>query len=621
MADQRLLLRIELESFKSIARLDQDLGQLTVLVGENSAGKSSLMQAIVLASQIADSNTTSGPVSLIGSDVSLREFRNILHQGLAADEVTIGLTLCDDTAMSRPWLGGETSPPKTFGWRMTLAAPRPPQVGASLHRVSVSSSAANEEIVISQIDPHSQDPGERDRARELRRLLERSIALTQAGGDASLDIVASAIANEDAALYSGSHRRGSVDPEPLEPEPLEYVSLDGGLPDLALRSTSNRPAAARAFMWMTGADFEGTSQGPDPSLDSDVEEPSLVDRFAEWLSEADDALAARTGKIELPTPADDLSWSDFESAGDALEALSAAAIPTVPDRDHLHRVDLRIATAAENIRDALTRRVHLLGPLRDVPSPVYRPGERGTGLTTLGAKGEFTVAYLDEHGSDLVHCPLPKREADFVLDGAVLMVKDEQYDEGEERPLISAVHLWLRALGIAERVEIRQTGRVLEFDLIDPQTRAKRDLTSVGVGASQILPVVVLCLLAKPGDLVLIEQPELHLHPGPQQVLGDFLLGISQSGRQLIVETHSEYLVNRLRLRIVEQRLDQEPDAIRLLYAQRRHGATEFDELRPDKRGMFGEWPEGFFDQSPKESEAIVRAAVERRRAERSGDD
>lgn len=573
------------------------------------------MQAIVLASQIADSDSTSGPVSLIGDDVSLGDFRNILHQGLAADEVTIGLTLSDNTERRRPWLEAEASLMETFGWRMTLGSPRPPQVGASLRRVSVSSSVTDDEIVISQIDPRSQDPGEQDRARELRRLLERSIALTQAGGDASLDIIASAIANEDAVLYSGSHGQGSD-----SAERLEFVSLDGGLPDLALRSTSNRRAAARAFIWMTGADFDDSSAEGDLASDSNAEELSVIDRFSEWLSEADDALAERTGRIELPTPAADVSWGEFDSADDALDALSEAAIPAVVDRDHLRRVDLRIATAAENIRQALTRRVHLLGPLRDVPSPWYRPGERGTGLTTLGPKGEFTVAYLDEHGSDLVHCPLPKRKADLVLDDAVVMLKDELFDEGEERPLISAVHLWLRALGIADRVEIRQTGRVLEFDLIDPQTRAKRDLTSVGVGASQILPVIVLCLLAKPGDLVLIEQPELHLHPGPQQVLGDFLLGISQSGRQLIVETHSEYLVNRLRLRMVEQRLDQDPDAVRLLYAKRRLGATEFEELQPDKRGMFDEWPEGFFDQSPKESEAIVRAAVERRRAERSGE-
>lgn len=616
MSNGRLLLRLELESFKSIARLDQELGQLTVLIGENSAGKSSFMQAIVLASQIANSDTTRGPVSLIGDDVNLGDFRNILHAGLAADEVTIGLTICDDTAMSRPWLEPDAAPTPTFGWRMTFAAPHPSQVGAALRRVLVASSVTEEEVVISQIDPRSQDPGEQDRARELRRLLERSIALTQSGGDGRLDIVASVIANPDAPLYSGSHGRGSE-----SAQRLEFVSLDGGLPTLALRSTSNRRAAAQAFLWMSGVDFDDLPDEHEPSTGFEAEDRSAIKRFGEWLSDVDDALAERSGTIRLPRPNRDISWSEFDDAQEAVDVLTATPIPGVVARDHLHRVELRVATAAENIRHALTRRVHLLGPLRDEPSPSYRPGERGTGLATLGSKGEYTVAYLDEHGSDRIVCPLPQRKADLVAgDTTVIMVKDELYDEGEDRSLISAVHLWLRALGIAERVEIRPSGRVLEFDLIDPQTRAKRDLTSVGVGASQILPVVVLCLLAKPGDLVLIEQPELHLHPGPQQVLGDFLLGISQTGRQLVVETHSEYLVNRLRLRMVEQELDQDPDAVRLLYAKRSSGATEFEELRPDKRGMFDEWPEGFFDQSPKESEAIVRAAVERRRAERAGE-
>ena len=66
----------------------------------------------------------------------------------------------------------------------------------------------------------------------------------------------------------------------------------------------------------------------------------------------------------------------------------------------------------------------------------------------------------------------------------------------EDRSLISAVHLWLRAPGIAQRVDVRPPPvSILEFDLIDPQTGAKRDLTSVGVGACQVLPVIVICLL------------------------------------------------------------------------------------------------------------------------------
>lgn len=613
MTDSRLLRHIEVESFKSIARLDQELGQLTVLVGENSAGKSSFMQAVVLASQIANSNSTSGLLSLIGDDVALGNFRGIRHSGLASDEITIAITLRDDTAMSRPWLEASDARAEEFHWRMTLSEPRPPAVGASLRRVAISSSLISEELVVSQIDPLSEDPGERDRARELRRLLERSIALTRAAGDGSLEVAVSAAADDMAVLYSGTHSLGG-----RTSEHLEFVSIDGALPALTLRSGSNRRTAAQAFLWMGGIDRTSLNVTPSPVETEDAQiADELIAAFASWLSDLDDALAARSGNIEIPPSRVDPEWIGSLDLEMAITALTNASIPGAVERDHLHRAELGITTAAENIRAALGHRVHLLGPLRDEPSPWYRPGERGTGIATLGLKGQYTVAYLDEHGSDRVVCPIPPNIDDLVgADDQTAL--DDAEDSGQDRSLVSAVHLWLRALGIARRIEVRPLGRILEFDLIDPQTNAKRDLTSVGVGASQVLPVIVLCLLAKPGDLVLIEQPELHLHPGPQQVLGDFLLGISQTGRQLIVETHSEYLANRLRLRMVEQRLDESDDAVRLLYAKRSRGATDFEELRPNQYGAFDEWPEGFFDQSPKETEEIVRAAVRRRRADQS---
>ena len=618
MIDSRLIRHLEIESFKSIARLDQELGQLTVLVGENSAGKSSFMQAIVLASQIANSSSTSGLLSLIGDDVTLGDFRNIRHSGLASDEITIAITLRDDTAMSRPLLEASATPGEEFRWRMTLSEPRPPAVGASLRRVAVSSSLIDDEIVISQIDPLSEDPGERDRARELRRLLQRSIALTKAAGDGSLESAVAAAADDTALLFSGTHSLGGRTSD--RREPLEFISIDGALPALTLRSGANRRTAAQAFLWMGGIDRSLPDLQPDPGeTEGNYVADELIAAFESWLSDLDDALAARSGKIVIPPSRVEPEWIGSMDFDTATAVLTDASIPGAVERDHLHRAELGVTTAAENIRAALAQRVHLLGPLRDEPSPWYRPGERGTGMATLGSKGQYTVAYLDEHGSDRVVCPIPA-DLDNLVEGDDEARLDDADDSGQLRSLVSAVHLWLRALGIARRVEVRPLGRILEFDLVDPQTNAKRDLTSVGVGASQVLPVIVLCLLAKPGDLVLIEQPELHLHPGPQQILGDFLLGISQTGRQLIVETHSEYLVNRLRLRMVEQRLDESDVAIQLLYAKRSRGATEFEELRPNRYGAFDEWPAGFFDQSPKETEEIVRAAVKRRRTDRSDD-
>src|SRR5580698_5246676 len=83
------------------------------------------------------------------------------------------------------------------------------------------------------------------------------------------------------------------------------------------------------------------------------------------------------------------------------------------------------------------------------------------------------------------------------------------------------------------------------------------DLTNVGVGVSQVLPIVVMCLLAPVDSTMILEQPELHLHPAVQARLADFFLSIAKAGKQCIVETHSEYLINRLRLRSV-QAMDDE---------------------------------------------------------------
>jgi hypothetical protein len=205
---------------------------------------------------------------------------------------------------------------------------------------------------------------------------------------------------------------------------------------------------------------------------------------------------------------------------------------------------------------------------------------------------------LDMYGAQTAEYPLP--------DGVT-----------REVSLGEAVNLWAQRFDVAQEVRTHDKGRLgIELELIDTQTGESRDLTNVGVGVSQLLPVIVICLLAQPGELVLLEQPELHLHPAPQQVLGDFLLAVTESGRQVLVETHSEYLINRLRLRIAEDEYGSLSEAVQMWYAKRRKGRTSFDALEPNRYGTFEEWPEGFFDQAPREAELILRAAARKRRTQ-----
>lgn len=255
--------------------------------------------------------------------------------------------------------------------------------------------------------------------------------------------------------------------------------------------------------------------------------------------------------------------------------------------------------ASDTVEEVLSKRVHYLGPLRSV-APFYSPTAPTGGVARLGPDGEYTAAVLAQERETIVVCPTP--------DGGV-----------KEIALEDAVALWLQKFGVAGAVASDHVGKAgVSVQFRDLKAGELRDPTALGVGASQLLPVIVLCLLAQPGDVVLIEQPELHLHPKPQQILGDFLIAVAKSGRQVIAETHSDHVVNRIRRRTVEGSVEAK-DLVRVLFAQRveaEHGSVEthFVPLDANEFGMFDDWPEGFFDEARDDLAAITRAAATRAR-------
>jgi predicted ATPase len=240
-----------------------------------------------------------------------------------------------------------------------------------------------------------------------------------------------------------------------------------------------------------------------------------------------------------------------------------------------------------------------LGPLREDPRVLYKTAQ-GNPATPLGIKGELTAPTVDRLKTRRVLCP--KKQVD---------------GPPEDITLADALDYWLPRLGVAESVVTSPVVRMgVEMRVRDAGVQKDLDLMNVGVGVSQVLPVVVLCLLADPGSVVLLEQPELHLHPAVQQRLGDFLLALAQSGRQLIVETHSEYLVSRLRLRLAQDQSDTLTNWISVVFAERDEGETQFRTLQFDRYGGISDdvWPAGFFDQSAREYQDLITAALEKRR-------
>jgi predicted ATPase len=131
----------------------------------------------------------------------------------------------------------------------------------------------------------------------------------------------------------------------------------------------------------------------------------------------------------------------------------------------------------------------------------------------------------------------------------------------------------------------------------------------MGTGVSQVLPILVSCLLAEPGSTLIFEQPELHLHPRVQSRLADFFLSMALLGKQCIIETHSEYLIYALRYRISESLLKNDEsvqNAVKLYFADKKDGKTEFQEIKVNRHGELSAWPDGFFDERQKLSDRMM---------------
>ena len=187
------------------------------------------------------------------------------------------------------------------------------------------------------------------------------------------------------------------------------------------------------------------------------------------------------------------------------------------------------------------------------------------------------------------------------------------------RTLEAAVTDWLQYLGVANSVKSRDRGKLgheLKVEL--DNSGSLHDLTHVGVGVSQVLPILVMGLLAGTDSTLVFEQPELHLHPKVQTLLGDFFLSMALCNKQCIIETHSEYLIDRLRFRIAAATPEKELNSqAKIYFVEKPSESSQFREVVINEYGAISDWPEGFFDQSQQQAEQILRAAAMKSKANR----
>ncbi|MFF2050327.1 DUF3696 domain-containing protein [Leifsonia sp. NPDC058194] len=229
--------------------------------------------------------------------------------------------------------------------------------------------------------------------------------------------------------------------------------------------------------------------------------------------------------------------------------------------------------------------VRYLGPLRDEPRVVHGAWDERVQSLPVGIKGELTAEVLT-------------REKDRRI------VYRDWDNRSHRHSLPEAVSMWCSYLGIGDQIRVLDLGKLGRGVNLEVQGR-DRDLTTIGVGASQLLPILVAGISAPPGSIVFVEQPELHLHPSVQSRLADFFL-FARIDVRFVVETHSEYLITRIRRRIAEDRF--RAAKLQVLFAEQSSSATVVRNLTVSELGDFDEWPAGFFDAQEDDARQIVRA-------------
>lgn len=282
------------------------------------------------------------------------------------------------------------------------------------------------------------------------------------------------------------------------------------------------------------------------------------------------------------------------------------ALDKLPEEFLTEKMPLYYLAGVEFIREFFNEKIKYLGPLREEPRSLY-PLESNGNTFDLGLKGENTAAVFENNKTRKIKYVNPA----CFEGGKVGELKPE------EDTLSEAINKWLVYLGVANEMSTNDRGKVghelkITTDIQDMQ----QDLTHVGVGVSQILPILVMCFLAGKGDSIILEQPELHLHPKVQTRLADFFVSMNALGKQCLLETHSEYLINRLRYLVAKSVDEKVANDTMIYFVEKEDGHSIYRPITINKYGVIDDWPKGFFDESEDIATMIMRAGVEKRRSE-----
>ncbi|WP_412481109.1 DUF3696 domain-containing protein [Azonexus sp. IMCC34839] len=561
------LTAIELENFKGVGkRVRIDLAPITLLFGANSAGKSTILQALQYVREVLERRNANPDRTLYGGDfVDLGGFHNLVHQHDEGKTIAIKLEL----QLNRADLP-ELVPEAFDDWQNVDA-----EVWDLYELLQETRNRTESVSVELKIGWSSIRQAAIVRGYEVgvNGAMLAKIESQADGKDSSIQI------NPRNPVFTRYRNQ-----EEIDSAKQLLADLDG---------LADTPAPNDSVTESDDEDDEAYSIWPQITgtlSDADVERPGQG--FRQWLNNVDGALPALAPLLYVPS-------GDAKGATAVYLARELTAFLTTV-----------IVGPGVLIRDQL-RKLRYLGPIRNVPKRDFEAA-----LTPDEARwADGTAAWealLNGNESLVDEVSRWMADEDKLATGyEVARRKFKEIDVGTLNWLMRAADP--DASVRPEPQLLRQVEAAAEkqrIELLDPDSGNPFQPRDVGIGISQVLPVVV-AALEPSAALVAIEQPELHIHPAVQVGLGDlFVKGAKEHGINFLVETHSEHLILRLLRRIRENTENEVPPGaigivpadVAVIYVQSTESGVELVPLPIDDTGEFTtRWPKGFFDERAEE--------------------
>lgn len=252
---------------------------------------------------------------------------------------------------------------------------------------------------------------------------------------------------------------------------------------------------------------------------------------------------------------------------------------------------LSIASPVQHICESLAAGFEYINAERLSPKTIYEKSSVYVNNNQIGVYGQYTAHYLSVHQDDAI---------------------EVGYEAGY-KTLKEGVQFWLNEISPNVKLNVSQitNADVAQINYYytglrdSTKTREYRP-TNVGFGISYILPIITALLKAKKGSMLIIENPEAHLHPKGQRKIGELIALCASRGVQILLETHSDHLMNGIRICVKNKLL--QPEQVKVYFFNNSSGTSSHNVEAPRilENGKFDFWPDGFFDEWEKALDEIV---------------